>query len=174
MLGAREDILKDLEIEEVFIKSLCDNYTFEEREKSLLNNIYKEKIKDFKEPPTVITDSIFEAEWDALSDDEILQIIEEKWKNFDIIQSFKMKLNKIDIYGETELHRAISSDATDLNHIKFLINECGYDEIIDKSDFAGITPLMKAVNIDRTDIVQYLLEKGAKSDATMRNTNTVY
>uniref|UniRef100_A0A914XX44 Ankyrin repeat domain-containing protein n=1 Tax=Panagrolaimus superbus TaxID=310955 RepID=A0A914XX44_9BILA len=203
MLGASEVILRNLEIEEIFIKSLCDNYTFEERKDALLNvreklttdiqmlnyykytirliknnqeefgeaiqdiwvleeqyNIFKEKTKDFKDPSTIITDSTFTDESDAITDDEILQILEEKWKKFDRIEFFKTKLNKIDVY-----------DATDLNHIKFLIEECGYNEIIDKPDNAGITPLMNSIINDRNDIFEYLLQKGAKSDPPMRDLN---
>uniref|UniRef100_A0AC34GXM8 Ankyrin repeat protein n=1 Tax=Panagrolaimus sp. ES5 TaxID=591445 RepID=A0AC34GXM8_9BILA len=208
-LGATESVLNEIEVEQAFIKSICDNFTFEERKLDLLNvkeklttdvqrfnfykcvirlikynqeefgdgvqdiwvleeqlNIFKEKIKDFKEPPTIITNIPFEDECDAISDDQILEALEEKWIYFDKIQSFKKKLEKIDVYGETELYKEISPNV-ELGHIKFLIDECGYDEILEKPDNAGITPLMKAIMIDRTDIIEYLLEKGANANPAM-------
>lgn len=75
---------------------------------------------------------------------------------------------KTDKFGATKLAR--EAEKGDLHAVKSAYLECPDD--LDQSDFAGITPLQKASLNGHVDIVEFLINKGCKTDCQSDNRDT--
>uniref|UniRef100_A0A914Q8U3 Uncharacterized protein n=1 Tax=Panagrolaimus davidi TaxID=227884 RepID=A0A914Q8U3_9BILA len=79
----------------------------------------------------------------------------------DAIEEKKRNIGETDQYGKNFLHKAA---AVNLQKVKFLIERCEYQSVINQVDNGGWTPLSKAVIHGHADIVEYLIDHGADMD----------
>uniref|UniRef100_A0A914QGV6 Ankyrin repeat protein n=1 Tax=Panagrolaimus davidi TaxID=227884 RepID=A0A914QGV6_9BILA len=111
--------------------------------------------------PNVARDASVD-QYDELKIHEILSALEEKFATKEKIETMKKKMFKKDSYGFTELHKAVKSRK--LDEIQFMIEHCGFKDIIDEADAGGKTPLFHAVMNGENKIAEYLIKCGASVD----------
>uniref|UniRef100_A0AC35ET18 Uncharacterized protein n=1 Tax=Panagrolaimus sp. PS1159 TaxID=55785 RepID=A0AC35ET18_9BILA len=132
---------------EIYIEFLAKQKN-EENVSPLLNDLkielknYKQILidsQDILEEP--LTKTSQNDKYDLLSDDETFEKVKKLYENF--------------------LHKAA---AVNLQKVKFLIERCGYESVINTRDYGGWTPLSEAVSHGHADIVAYLIDHGADMD----------
>uniref|UniRef100_A0A914Q4K7 Tonsoku-like protein n=1 Tax=Panagrolaimus davidi TaxID=227884 RepID=A0A914Q4K7_9BILA len=99
--------------------------------------------------------------YDLLSDNEIFAKVKKFYKFWDSVEAKKKRINVRNSKGEIDLHQAAKHS---LKEVKFLIELCGGQSVINTRDYGGWTPLSEAVSHGHADIVAYLIDHGADMD----------